>query len=189
VSAPLPPPPLAKGLAKRIDRLALRAHAFHRFAHHPLCDAYRGEVFRIGKRLRLCKGCSLLVAGFLLGIGLGALWRPSASFGLPAWAVAVLVGITSLRRRLPKLIARLVPGLGIGFAAWAGWPYALLSLATIIACWTLYRHRGPERSHCGTCHERDRKPCSGFVLIVRRERAFQRKAGHLIDRHRRGLRL
>ncbi len=188
MSAPSFPRPLPKGLAKRIDRLALRAHAFHRFAHHPLCDAYRSEVFRIGKRFRLCRGCSLLVAGLLLGIGLGAFWRPSASVGLVAWASAVSVGIASLRRRLPKLIARLAPGLGIGLVAWAGWPCALLSPTAIAACWVLYRHRGPQRSHCGTCHERDRKPCSGFLLIMRRERAFQRRAGYWMDRHRRGLR-
>jgi hypothetical protein len=177
-------PSLPRPLAKRIDKLARRAHAFHRFAHHPLCDSYRSEVFRIGKRFRLCKGCSLLAGGLSLGIGLGALGRPSALVGFLAWAAAVLAGTASLHRRLPKLIARLLPGLGIGFAAWAGWTGAWLSLGTIVVCWILYRARGPQRSRCQTCHERERKPCSGLLLIVRRERAFQRRAGYWIDRHR-----
>jgi hypothetical protein len=64
----------------------------------------------------------------------------------------------------------------------------MLSLATIALCGVLYRRRGVERSRCEPCHERDRRLCSGFKLIVRRERAFQRKADGLIDRHRHGLR-
>jgi hypothetical protein len=180
-------PSLPRPLAKRIDRLARRTHAFHRFAHHPLCDSYRGEVFRIGKRFCLCKGCSLLAGGYLLGIALGGLGRPSPIVGVVAWGLAVALGLSSLRCRLPKLVGRAIPGAGLGLALWAGWPCALLSLATVVACGVLYRRRGVERSRCEPCHERDRRPCSGFVLIVRRERAFQRKADCLIDRHRRGL--
>lgn len=181
------PQALPRFLAKRIDKLAWRAHAFHRFAHHPLCDSYRSEVFRVGRRLRLCKGCSLLAVGFASGLLAGALARPSTMLGLISWAVALALGLTSLRHRLPKLFARLLPGLGLGLAMWAGWFCALLSLTTVAACFALYRRRGVERSRCDPCHERGRRPCSGFVLIVRRERAFQRKADCWIDRHRRGL--
>lgn len=178
---------LPRGLAKRIDKLAWRAHAFHRFAHHPLCDSYRSEVLRIGPRLRVCKGCSLLAAGSVAGLVAGALVRPPPVLGAIAWAVALALGLSSLRHRLPKLLVRLLPGLGLGLALWAGWLCALLSLTTVAACFALYRQRGSERSRCNSCHERDRKPCSGFVLIVRRERAFQRKADGWIDHHRRGL--
>jgi hypothetical protein len=179
--------PLPRLLTKRIDKLARRAHAFHRFAHHPLCDSYRSEVLRIGKRFRLCKGCTLLASGFLAGVALGVLWRPSAVVGGIAWSVALALGLTSLRQRLPKLMGRLLPGLGLGLGLCGGWLCALLSLTTVAACAALYRRRGVERSRCGPCHERDRKLCSGFVLIVRRERAFQRKADCWIERHHRGL--
>lgn len=178
---------LPRSLAQRIDKLAWRAHAFHRFAHHPLCDSYRSEVFRVGRRLRVCKGCSLLAMGFALGVLGGAIVRPSSATGVIAWALALTLGLTSLRHRLPKLLTRLTPGLGLGLALWAGWLCALLSLTTVAACCVLYRRRGVERSRCEPCHERDRKPCSGFVLIMRRERAFQRKADHWIEHHRRGL--
>jgi hypothetical protein len=178
---------LPRPLAKRIDTLARRAHAFHRFAHHPLCDSYRSEVFRVGRRLRLCKGCSLLTAGFASGLVVGAIAPPPPVLGVLVWAVALALGLSSLRHRLPKLLARLIPGLGLGLVLWAGWLCALLSLTTVAACCALYRRRGVERSRCDSCHERDRKPCSGFVLIVRRERAFQRKADRWIERHRHGL--
>jgi len=173
---------LPKPLAKRIDRLAWQAHAFHRFAHHPLCDGYRGEVLRIGKRFRLCKGCTLLALGLAAGFALGGFLRPPLAAGVVAWGVALVLGLSSLRRRLPKVVGRLIPGAGMGLSLWAGWPCALLALATLGACSSLYRRRGVERSRCEPCHERDRKPCSGFVSIVRRERAFQRKADHMIDR-------
>jgi hypothetical protein len=178
---------LPRSLAKRIDKLAWRAHAFHRFAHHPLCDSYRSEVFRVGRRLRVCKGCSLLAVGFALGLGGGAIVRLPTALGAFAWAVALALGLTSLRRRLPKLLTRLTPGLGLGLALWAGGLCVLLSLTTVAACGVLYRRRGVERSRCQPCHERDRKPCSGYALIVRRERAFQRKADCWIHHHRRGL--
>jgi hypothetical protein len=180
-------PALPKPLAKRIDGLAWRAHAFHRFAHHPLCDSYRGEVLRLGRRIRLCKGCTLLALGFLAGIVLGGLWQPPPLAGVAAWALALVIGVSSLRARLPKIIGRLIPGVGLGVSLWAGFTCVLLALASVGICTLLYRRRGMERSRCGPCHERDRKPCPGFVLIVRRERAFQRKAACLIDRHRRGL--
>jgi hypothetical protein len=181
-------PALPRPLARRIDRLARRAHVFHRFAHHPLCDSYRSEVFRVGRRLRLCKGCTLLAGGFLLGAVLGGAWRPSPLAGAAGWAVALALGLWSLRRRLPKLLGRWVPGACLGLALWAGWPCALLSLATIALGYSLYRRRGAEHSRCEPCHERDRRPCSGFAVIMRRERAFGRKAQSWIDRHHRGLR-
>ena len=65
-------------LAHRLDRLARRAHAFHRHAHHPLCRRYRGEVVALGRRTRLCLGCTLAAAGLLLGLVLGALLAGAA---------------------------------------------------------------------------------------------------------------
>src|SRR3990172_5780311 len=54
-------------LARRLDRLARRAHAFHRFAHHPLCPAYASEVILLGRRTRLSRGCALAAAGTAAG--------------------------------------------------------------------------------------------------------------------------
>jgi hypothetical protein len=148
---------------------------------------YRGEVFRVGRRLRLCKGCTLFVAGILLGLAMGGAYGPSPLAGAIGWILALALGIGSLRWRVPKVVGRLLPGTWLGFAFCAGWPCALLSLATIVLGYLLYRRRGLDRSRCQPCHERDRRPCSGFLLMVRRERAFQRKAGQWIDRDHRGL--
>jgi hypothetical protein len=162
-------------LARRIDRLARRAHAFHRFAHHPLCEPYRSEVLRLGPRLRLCKGCTFLVAGLVAGVAAGAFTRPAMLWGAGALLLALGLGFLSLRLRLPKTLGRFMPGAGLGLALWAGWPSVFAALLIVAIVGDLYRRRGVERSLCQTCPERLRRPCSGFAPAVRRERAFRRR--------------
>ena len=162
-------------LARRIDRLAWRAHAFHRFAHHPLCDPYRGEVLRVGPRLRLCKGCTFLAAGLVAGIAVGAFTRPTMVWGAGALLLALGLGALSLRLRVPKTVGRFLPGAGLGLALWAGWPSVFAAILIVAVVGDRYRRRGVERSLCTTCPERLRRPCSGFAPAVRRERAFRRR--------------
>jgi hypothetical protein len=169
-------PTIPRPLARRIDKLARRAHAFHRYAHHPLCEPYRGEVIRLGRRLRICKGCTYLAAGLGCGILAGVACQPSLAWGCTALVLAVATGAASLQVRLPKLFGRAGPGAGVGLALCSGW-YCGLAAATVIGLFgLLYRRRGSDRKRCETCPERQQQPCSGFVRIVRRERAFQRKA-------------
>jgi hypothetical protein len=174
-------PHISPPLARRIDRLAWRAHAFHRFAHHPLCDAYRNEVLRVGRRLRVCKGCAFLAAGMVVGVALGAYARPPLGWGAGALLLALVLGALSLRLRMPKIMGRLLPGAGLGMALWTGWPCALAVLLTVAIAGVLYRRRGVERSRCNTCSEREFSPCSGFAPIVRRERAFRRRVDRWLE--------
>jgi hypothetical protein len=169
-------PPIPRSLARRIDRLSRRAHAFHRFAHHPLCAPYREEVIRVGRHGRLCKGCSLLAAGLGAGAVAGAAIGPPLGCGAVALGIALGAGLLSLRLRLPKLVGRFLPGAGLGLALLSGWPAATGALLVLAAAWLLYRRRGVARERCATCAERSASPCSGFSRILRRERAFQRVA-------------
>lgn len=182
------PPRLSRDVARTLDRLARRAHAFHRFAHHPLCERYASELIRLGRRERVCRGCVALglglVAGFILALSVEL--RASVVYGLLASGAAL--GAASLRFRLPKLFGRFVPALGLGLAlasvftdfrsgAW------LVAVGGGGVAFFAYRRRGPSRSPCATCPERlEPAPCSGFADIVRRERAFQRVAQRLIER-------
>src|SRR5579859_1379561 len=85
------PPPIPVSLARRIDRLAWFAHAFHRFAHHPLCDRYQEELIPLGRRTRVCRGCSLALLGVLVGAGAG--WCSRAlEVGTAIW-LAPVVGV------------------------------------------------------------------------------------------------
>lgn len=78
-------PSLPETLARRLDRLSLAAHRFHRFAHHPLCEEYASEVFRLGRKTRVCKGCTLAGLGAASGLVVGG-FAPL----LPGWALAGL---------------------------------------------------------------------------------------------------
>ncbi|HJU82595.1 MAG TPA: hypothetical protein VJ600_00150 [Holophagaceae bacterium] len=78
----------------------MAAHRFHRFAHHPLCREYEGEVLRFG-RTRLCRGCVLAGLGAALGLGMGS--------ALPVWP---LPWLGSLGIAGALLVIGLIAGLG-----------------------------------------------------------------------------
>ncbi len=179
-------------LARQLDRLARRAHSFHRFAHHPLCAPYAGEVFRLGRRTRVCRGCALVALGAALGALAGAAGPrlPGALLGA-ALAVAGPLGVATTRsaRRSSKLLTRALPaacagavaaaglraGGGLGFAVAGG----VVAVSVVAA--RAYRQRGPDREPCRRCPERGAPSlCSGFRPLARREAAFGRLAGRWI---------
>ena len=191
-AAPRPSP----ALLARIDRLARRAHAFHRLAHHPLCSRYAAEVMRAGRRWRVCRGCALTGAGALAGGVAGTVLPPPGALGLgalaallaggAAWAVSIRSG-----RRRSKLLARLAPmalaaallALGLRSGGAAGIVAALAAAGSVAAAALAYRRRGPDRQPCAGCPEAPASAsCSGFRAIARRERAFSRLTGRWIER-------
>ena len=180
---------VAIDLARRIDRLSTRAHAFHRFAHHPLCAAYAGEVVRFGRRSRVCKGCLYAASGAVAGAVAGGVSHPSFAWVIVIAAMGGALAAASLAWRLPKWTTRFVSaalgGASLSGAALQGSPVAFALFFALAACAGVvlmaYRRRGPHRTPCASCPERDRGPCSGFRLIVSRERAFQRVARRWID--------
>jgi hypothetical protein len=182
------PPAIARPVAKRIERLARRAHAFHRFAHHPLCSDYADELIALGRRRRVCRGCAFALLGAVTGALLGfvfplALWQAA-----PLATLSLTASVTT--RRLGKLWKRALPGAGASYALaccvmqhdlWAlGCALAIVAAgSTLLAA---YRLRGPDRSPCLRCPERTLQvPCSGFRDIVRAERAFVRRSQRLLD--------
>lgn len=179
---------IPRELARRIDRLAGRAHAFHRFAHHPLCGAYRREVLIIGK-IWVCKGCAFAALGLIAGSIAGAA-LPVMESGI--LLLAVLFGCAGfgvlLVRRFGKVATRLFPAATLGFLVIqgllrfdvAGGIVVGLGLGFLALAIARYRHRGPWRGACEACLEREQRPCSGFRRQVRRERAFQRRVGRLL---------
>jgi hypothetical protein len=181
---------LAPGLARRIDRLARHAHRFHRYAHHPLCGAYTGEVLALGRRTRVCRGCLYVGLGGGSGTMVGLVGRVDESLLLLAGVTGAVLGTVTLVVRLPKLWGRFVPAALAGIALGAGLRMfearTLIALAAFAASaalgFALYRKRGPHRGPCASCPERlQSTPCSGLRPIVRRERAFQRLAQRWID--------
>ncbi|HEY0468959.1 MAG TPA: hypothetical protein VGC79_32425 [Polyangiaceae bacterium] len=182
--------PLPQRTLRAIDRLARSAHAFHRFAHHPLCERYAGELIPLGKRTRVCRGCACAALGSVTSVIAALSWRPALSVLL--WASALGLGLlaASLALRLPKWLGRASATASLGFACLGGLRFAhglplVLSLGMLAASGAflaLYRKRGPNRGPCQSCPERlSPTPCSGLRPIVRRERAFRRLSQRWLD--------
>jgi hypothetical protein len=165
--------------ARRIDRLARSAHAFHRFAHHPLCDRYAPEVLRVGRRVRICRGCTFAACGLLAGAACGALVSspPWLHWAALAGAIAALLSA----RRWPKAFSRGLPMGLLAFGTTASIASGLAAALVLGGFVLRYRMRGPDRSACAACPERTFRLCSGLAPIIRRERAFQRLATVWID--------
>jgi hypothetical protein len=188
-------PRVPRQLARRLDRLARRAHRFHRFAHHPLCDAYAGEVLRVGRRGVVCRGCAAAAAGAAVGAiaGLVAPVPATAALGA-ALAIAAPAAVLALAGRAPwarrsKLATRAAPVaaataiavLGARSSAALANAVAAAVIATLATALALYRRRGPDRAPCADCPERwASATCSGYRRVVRREAAFGRLAGRLL---------
>jgi hypothetical protein len=198
---------LPPALARRVDRLARRAHAFHRWSHHPLCGHYRAEVIPLGRRARLCLGCSLTAAGTVVGLAAG-FSLPAAQEAALLAACAALLALVPLVVRgvdaatagahaspgpgpgLPgKLLKRFLPtalpGFAVAQALRAPSPARLgaAALAAAAVGWVVlrYQRRGPDRSACRACPEGPPGTrCPGFAPIARRERALARLAGRWI---------
>ncbi len=108
--------PLPQRTVRAIDRLARSAHAFHRFAHHPLCERYAGELIPLGRRARLCRGCAASALGSVMGLLAALAWQPSFSVLLGASALGLGLLLSSLARRLPKWRGRTAATACLGFA-------------------------------------------------------------------------
>jgi hypothetical protein len=185
---------IPRHLARRLDGISRRAHRFHQFAHHPLCDDYAGEVVRIGRRGRVCRGCLFAGLGATTGVALSLVSAVPVGAGIVLLVAtsAWVAGTTLIRLgpRRSKFVTRFAPAWAMGFAVGAGvrcggFYGAMLSSLTVVACvalLALYRRRGPDRAPCARCPERMLStPCRGFVEIVQRERAFQRIAGRMLS--------
>lgn len=190
---------IAPAVAHRIDRLARRAHAFHRFAHHPLCDRYAGELIALGPRYRVCRGCTAAISGAVAGATLSACvdFPVSAAVAFAALSTSVPIlaqrfdrdRLETGRARLGKLWTRGVPLASLALAFTSGLraqntPGVVAAFSIAVAAFVLlriYRAAGPDRSPCASCPERGSSvPCSGFRDIVRAERAFVRRSRQLL---------
>jgi hypothetical protein len=197
-------PRIARSVAKRLDRLARRAHRFHQFAHHPLCQRYQGELIALGRKTRICRGCTFAVLGFVAGVVLALCTQAGQIRETFAWQAAAMALVCSVgyagrralrsvraddARRSGKLIRRFLPALvltlvtvgGVRAVSVRGLTLATAAMVVVGLLYASYRRRGPDRGPCATCPERAlSRTCSGFQPIVRRERAFARLSRRLL---------
>ena len=174
-------PRLPAALARSLSKMTAAAHRFHRWAHHPLCTAYRGEVIALGHRARVCRGCAYVALGLGVGLGIAAV-RVSSGVAFALVGGGALLALASLRVRLPKWLGRFAPALMLGAAAGGGAVPALAAFAVLSLAFVAYRGRAPNRAPCTSCPQRSLKICDGIAPIVKRERAVMRLADARIRR-------
>jgi hypothetical protein len=172
-----------RALAQRIDRASRAAHLFHRYAHHPLCGRYQTELVSLGRRVRVCRGCTLIAVGLVVGVAVGLLVRGRVA-PLPLWAAALTLVAVGERVLRVKTVSRFLPALAIGMAGPASLPAAAGSLGVLLGLRAAYRRRKPNRAACLSCPERTEQVCSGVRPIVLRERAFGRLSGRWLQEKR-----
>ncbi len=180
---------IPKPLARRIDRLSRHAHAFHRFAHHPLCGRYASELVSLRGRTQLCRGCLLALAGAPVGLAAGLALPAVGGFCLGLGLLALAAAALSPARR-SKLWTRLFPAAALAAAIGAGLQetrtfgiaLSAVALASALGFLWAYRRRGPNREPCESCPEyRATVACSGIQPLLRREAAFRRLPSRWLD--------
>jgi hypothetical protein len=159
----------------------MRAHAFHRFAHHPLCSGYADEVYAIGRTVRVCRGCALGLVGALLGAVAGLALSPAPIFAWASLLTAASLAWISRKVRLSKYGSRLTSSALAAFAAVSGIAPAVCTSLIVLIWFARYRKVGPDRTPCKACPEHGWPVCSGIAPMIRRERAFQRLSGHWLE--------
>lgn len=155
-------------------------------AHAPLCDAFHGDVWRIGQ-LRVCRSCTLLYAaiavsaGVLLCVPLERTLHLLLCYG----ALAAILGLSypPLYSALPRLARDVIrSGAGVFLAllfslAVRGMAIpAAVTLAGLAPVFYFYQRKRQEHKQgvCGRCFEFGQAAvCSGYALQAESIRAFQ----------------
>ncbi|MHA1911027.1 MAG: hypothetical protein ACTSYA_04945 [Candidatus Kariarchaeaceae archaeon] len=152
------------------------------FAHHPLCDSYRDQVFLVFG-VYLCQGCTLLYSGLLLGL-VFFLFVETASLSLFHWLfIVTLLVIPSFLTLISqfhffKKSARLMNGAGFSAIFWGTASLSLLEekiilifyMIVLFILFTLIRTKlSDQRNLCSICDEKNLPICSGYRVQAKIE--------------------
>jgi hypothetical protein len=161
-----------------------------RWAHKPLCSAYRMDVLRI-RNVFVCRSCLCVYSGMLLSLTALAFF-PAICAEYCGGILAFLLSFTlplshpTLYRRLPRPL-RDACRLSLGFAAVqipvaAGSGHAILALAAVLLCVALwkvyYRQRATRKiQFCHACREYSPdSACSGYSRQLSLLREYEQEA-------------
>lgn len=167
-----------------------RAYSFL-WAHHPLCERFRGDVLDFGG-VRLCRSCLAVYCGmFLATVAAATTPIPSApAFPFLLAIPTIALSHPGIYKRLPRVfrdVLRLSMGVLIVFCGslfLAGHFFsAAVLLAVIFAFWRYYfRLRRTRRlAACEGCGELDRDGvCSGYAVQAAHIRLYESEATRLL---------
>ena len=145
------------------------------FAHHPLCDKYRDQVFLVFG-VYLCQGCTLLYSGLFIGL-VFLMFIETASLVFFDWfIIATLLVFPSFFALIPQLHinkrrARFLNGVGFSVIFWGSTSLNLLIeklllifyMMALFLFFILLRTRfSNQGSLCLSCEEKNSPVCSGY---------------------------
>jgi len=165
-----------------------RSLAF-RYAHRPLCERFEHELLHFAG-YRVCRSCSALYIGLLVGLVLVLFARPSAtSAGVAFLLLAPLCALVSYPARYARLsrrardLARATTGLlltsPVALCAAGAWAQGLGAAALLGALYIVYAWRRAQQvvERCSGCPELDAQGvCSGFRPQAEAWRAHEERA-------------
>ena len=189
----MPAVPAKPGLRARLGLKLLWMRHAHSFlwAHHPLCERFHQDVFRIG-RVHLCRSCTAAYLGMATGVILLATTSLLSTPTLPAILATptVLLSHPRFYKRMPRFLRDLLrTSMGLLIVACGGLflsahylTGAILSVV-LFAFWRFYfRLRHARRlAACNGCPELHRGGvCSGFARQAERIREYERDATEML---------
>jgi len=154
-----------------------------KFAHHPLCDRYKGHVFQIGRKkpFFLCQGCSLTAFGIITGTIL-FLFIFQLKSNLIYWLILInaalfstlIIESLSIKSRGIKKFSRFILGIGLGISFMiiinGSMPLIIkfgISANVIIgySIFRFFRRDKEKKDLCKSCPELEKHEiCSGLKL-------------------------
>lgn len=191
----MPAVPAKPGLRARLGlKLLWLRHAYSfLWAHHPLCERFREDVFQIG-RVHLCRSCAAAYLGMATGVILLATTSLLSTPTLPMVLAIPTVVLSHPRfyKRMPRLLRDLLrTSMGLLIVACGGlflsgcyFTGAVLSVV-LFAFWRFYfRLRHARRlAACNGCPELNGDGvCSGFARQAESVRTYERKATEMLYR-------
>ncbi len=173
------------------------------FAHHPLCNGFKSEIYSINVLNRtyyICRGCSWVTVSTLFSFLVIILVNPLIS--LTAFEKIILIllitsptwlGVLySFQNRILKDLIRGLLGIGFGIALGELilTPYFLLKIyifGFIIAFLYIFSSirkrlsQGKTQSICLNCQERNLAICEGFKQQVEAQRKYSEELSNYIQ--------
>lgn len=160
------------------------------WAHHPLCNAFRKDVLRLGP-VRVCRSCFCVYLGILVATTVClTFFSFFRNLGLPILLAVListlLVSYPKVYKKLPRPLrdlARFAMGTLLpltGVLLWTSfWPLALITFVLLYFFWRYYFQLRKIRREtvCESCHEYGRQAhCSGTLHQATSLRAYEESA-------------
>lgn len=183
---------ISKLISIRLKLLWFKKSYSFRWAHKPLCDRYKNDVFHFGK-MKICRSCFLLYAGLILSLLQLFFLQPVTSMMYVVSGLAVVTLVMSYPKWYKKLprnlrdVLRFSVGWSMGSFAVLSFIFdpliGLVAFPVFYVFWKVYLAQRKSRKigECDNCKEVEAGGvCSGFATQAEICREYEEEATGII---------